>query len=189
MAFVPVLGTVGSFLTGGALAAGTVGAAVVGGVAAAGVTAGVVSTVKSVKSAKAASATAVQVAQAQVQQQQVAATRQRRQAVRSFIRRRSQLRAAAAAGGIQGSGVAGGLASLSSQFGANLGFGTQMGALSSQITTLSGLQATQQAQSGMYSNIASLGFGLAGGAFKYGNQLVDAFPDQLIGPMQGPMRA
>jgi len=30
--------------------------------------------------------------------------------------------------------------------------------------------------------------GLAGGALKYGNQLVGAFPDQLIGPMQGPMR-
>ena len=163
MAFVPALGAailVGVGAT--ALAGSAVATTLVGGAVVAGATAGVVGTVKSVKSAKAASATAVQVAQAQVQQQQVAATRQRRQAVRSFIRRRSQLRAAAAAGGIQGSGVAGGLASLSSQFGANLGFGAQMGALSGQITTLSGLQSTQQAQSGMFSNIASLGFGLAG---------------------------
>ena len=174
---------------GTAVGASIAGSALLGGAAVAAGAVGTVAAVKSVKSSKAAARTAVSVAEAQVQQQQVAATRQRRQAVRSFIRRRSQLRAAAAAGGVQGSGVAGGLASLSSQFGANLGFGTQMGALSSQITTLSGLQATQQAQSGMYSNISSLGFALAGGAFKYGNQLVDAFPDQLIGPMQGPMRA
>ena len=87
--------------------------------------------------------------------------------------------AAAAAGGIQGSGVAGGLASLSSQFGANLGFGAQMGALSGQITTLSGLQSTQQAQSGMYGNIANLGFGLAGAGIKFGSKAGD-FVDTRI---------
>ena len=43
-----------------------------------------------------------------------------------------------------------------------------MGALSGQITTLSGLRSTQQAQSGMYSNLASLGFGLTGAAIKFG---------------------
>jgi len=173
---------------GTALGASIAGSALLGGAAVVAGAVGTVATVKSVKSSKAAAQTAVSVAQAQVQQQKVAATRQRRQSVRSFIRRRSQLRAAAAAGGIQGSGVAGGLASLSSQYGANLGFGSQMGALSGQITTLSGIQATQQAQSGMYSNIASLGFGLAGAGMKYGDQLVGAFPDQLIGPMYGPMR-
>jgi len=174
MAFVPALGA--AILGAGAT---TAAATVVGGIVTAGAVAGTVATVKSVKSAKAASATAVQVAQAQVQQQKVAATRQRRQAVRSFIRRRSQLRAAAAAGGIQGSGVAGGLASLSSQFGANLGFGAQMGALSGQITTLSGLQSTQQAQSGMYGNIANLGFGLAGAGIKFGSKAGD-FVDTRI---------
>jgi len=174
---------------GTALGASIAGSALLGGAAVVAGAVGTVATVKSVKSSKAAAQTAVSVAQAQVQQQQVAATRQRRQSVRSFIRRRSQLRAAAAAGGIQGSGVAGGLASLSSQYGANLGFGSQMGALSGQITTLSGIQATQQAQSGMYSNIASLGFGLAGAGMKYGDRLVGSFPDQLIGPTYGPMRA
>ena len=159
------LATVGG-LVGGTAAAG---AAIVAGPV------GTVAAVKSVKSSKAAARTATSVAQAQVQQQKVAATRQRRQAVRSFIRRRSQLRAAAAAGGIQGSGVAGGLASLSSQYGANLGFGSQMGALSGQITTLSGIQATQQAQSGMYSNISSLGFGLAGASIKYGGEIDEFF--------------
>ena len=182
MAFVPALGAA---ILGGvgatALAGSAVATTLVGGAVVAGATAGVVGTVKSVKSAKAASATAVQVAQAQVQQQQVAATRQRRQAVRSFIRRRSQLRAAAAAGGIQGSGVAGGLASLSSQFGANLGFGGQMGALSGRITTLSGLQSTQQAQSGMYSNIASLGFGLAGAGMKFAPQ-IGQFGEDMMPP-------
>ena len=164
---------IGVSAAGAALTLGAVGAA-----------AGVVSTVKSAKSAKAASATAVQVAQAQVQQQKVAATRQRRQAVRSFIRRRSQLRAAGAAAGVQGSGVAGGLASLSSQFGANLGFGSQMGALSGQITTLSGIQATQQAQSGMYGNIASLGFGLAGASARFGPDLVPFL--EGLGPSSNP---
>ena len=165
MAFVPALGA--AILGAGATTA------------AATVVAGTVATVKSVKAAKAASATAVQVAQTQVQQQQVAAARQRRQAVRSFIRRRAQIRAAAAAGGIQGSGVSGGLASLSSQFGANLGFGAQIGALSGQITTLSGLQSTQQAQSGMYSNRANLGFGLAGAGMKFGSKVGD-FVDTRI---------
>ena len=162
MAFVPALGAA-------ILGAGTsvAAATVVGGIVTAGAVAGTVATVKSVKSSKAAARTATAVAQTQIQQQKVAATRQRRQAVRSFIRRRSQLRAAGAAAGVQGSGVAGGLASLSSQFGANLGFGAQMGALSGQITTLSGLQSTQQAQSGMFSNIASLGFGLAGAGMKF----------------------
>jgi len=169
--FTPILGAIGS-----ALGASIAGSAVLGGAAVVAGAVGTVATVKSVKSSKAAAQTAVSVAQAQVQQQKVAATRQRRQSVRSFIRRRSQLRAAAAAGGIQGSGVAGGLASLSSQYGANLGFGSQMGALSGQITTLSGIQATQQAQSGMYSNIASLGFGLAGAGVKYGDQLDGMLP-------------
>ena len=180
MAFVPALGAT---ILGGAGAAGLATSAVastlVGGAVVAGATAGVVGTVKSVKSAKAASATAIQVAQAQVQQQKVAVTRQRRQAVRSFIRRRSQLRAAAAAGGIQGSGVAGGLSSLSSQFGANLGFGSQMGALSSQITSLSGLQATQQAQSGLYSNISSLGFGFANAGIRFAPQIGQLGVDQF----------
>ena len=55
-----------------------------------------------------------------------------------------------------------------------------MGALSGQITTLSGIQATQQAQSGMYSNIASLGFGLAGAGMKFGGGIGDAVDTRIM---------
>ena len=73
---------------GTAVGASIAGSALLGGAAVVAGTVGTVAAVKSVKSSKAAAQTAVSVAEAQVQQQKVAATRQRRQAVRSFIRRR-----------------------------------------------------------------------------------------------------
>lgn len=147
------LATVGSVVGGGALA----GAAIVGGA-----TLATVGTVKSVKSAKAAAGAARSAAETQVKVQKAAETRQRRTAIRSFLRTRSRLSAAAAASGVQTSAAAGGLGSLSSQFGANLGFGAQISSLNQQITALSGIQSTQTALSGMYGNIAQFGMNMIG---------------------------
>jgi len=145
---VPVLAAIGS------------GSAIVGGVVAAGGIAAVAGTVKSVKSAKAAAGAARSAAETQIKVQKAAETRQRRTAIRSFLRTRSRFASAAAASGVQTSAAAGGLASMSSQFGANLGFGGQISSLNQQITALSGIQSTQTALSGMYGDIAGLGFNL-----------------------------
>jgi hypothetical protein len=145
MAFVGVLG---SALTGGALAAGTIGAAAVGGTVIAGATAGVVGTVKSVKKAEAAAVSARQATQVQIVQQQQQAIRQRRSAVRSSVIARAQAQQAAQTRGVgTSSGALGGLASLSSQLGANLGYGSMMSGLGQQFTALSGLSAQQSADS------------------------------------------
>lgn len=165
------LATIGGVVGGGALA----GAAIVGGA-----TLATVGTVKSVKSAKAAAGAARSAAETQVKVQKAAETRQRRTAIRSFLRTRSRLSAAAAASGVQTSAAAGGLGSLSSQFGANLGFGAQISSLNQQITALSGIQSTQTALSGMYGNIAGFGLnmlgraGTIGGMFPAGDPVTNA---------------
>ena len=166
MAFVGALGTA---LTG--LAAGSVGATVAGGVVLAGATAGVVSTVKSVKKAEAAATSAKQATQVQIVQQQQQATRQRRSAVRSSIIARAQAQQVAQARGVGvSSGSLGGLASLSSQLGANLGYSSMMSGLGQQFTALSGLSAQQSADSAKFGAIADIGFGLARGAVSYGSK-------------------
>ena len=175
MAFLPALGA--ALVGGGAAAAlGTVGTAVVGGVAVAGATAAAVGTVKSVKSAKAASVAARSAAETQVRVQKAAETRTRRASIRNFLRTRSRFASAAAASGVQTSAAAGGMASLSSQFGANLGFGGQISSLNQQITALSGIQNTQTALSGMYGNIAGFGLSVMGRAGMIGGGISSMFP-------------
>ena len=152
MAVFTTLAAIG--LTGGALVA--TGAAVYG------TTAAVVSTKKSVKAAEAASTTAAQATQVQIQQQKETATRQRRSAVRSSIIARSRGQQIAQQRGVAtSSGFLGGISSLSSQLGANLGFGSMMSGLGQQFTGLSGLAAQQTAQSQRYGAIASTGMQLA----------------------------
>jgi len=164
MAFV---GALGSALTG--LAAGSIGATVVGGTVIAGATAGVVSTVKSVKKAEAAATSAKQATEVQIVQQQQQATRQRRSAVRSSIIARAQAQQVAQTRGVAlSSGSIGGLGSLSSQLGANLGYSSMMSGLGQQFTALSGLSAQQSADSSKFGAIANIGFGVAKGAVTYG---------------------
>ena len=146
---VPVLTAIGGVVGGGAVA---------GGVIAAGATLATVGTVKSVKSAKAAAGAARSAANEQIKATKLAASRKRRQSIRSFLAQRASLAAATRASGIETSAAAGGLGSMSSQFGANLGFSGQMTGINQNITRLSGIQSTQTAMSGMYGNIA--GFGL-----------------------------
>ena len=179
MAFVPaigsaVLGTVGA----STLAASTVASAVVGtAVVGAGV-AGVASTVKSVKAAKSSAQAAQQAAQTQVRIQQQQVAQQRRQSIRRSIIARSQLRSRAQAAGLQGSSaVAGGLGSISSQLGTNLGFGGMLSGLGQRYTSLTGQANYLSSQSQMFGSMANLGFsvfqggmGLAGqGGFQIGD--------------------
>lgn len=98
--------------------------------------------------------------QQRIQQQQV--TRQRRQAIRANIMRRSQLQAQAQAMGVAGTSmVSGGLSGLSSQLGANLGYGSMMSGLGQQYTGLTAQAAQLGAQSQLYGTIGSIGFGVA----------------------------
>jgi len=127
-------------LVGGAIVAGTVG--VVGGV------------VASNKAGRAAQAAALR----QERAQQLQARRQRRAAIRQNILASARARASAqSAGTATSSGLQGGVGAGRSQLGAELGFGTQMSGLSSEISAFQG-----QAQK--YKDISDLGFKVAGTA-------------------------
>ena len=166
MAVFTTLALATSLSTVGVIAAGT---------AIYGATAGVVSTVKSVKKAEAAATSAKQATDVQIVQQQQQATRQRRSAVRSSIIARAQAQQAAQARGVGvSSGSLGGLASLSSQLGANLGYGSMMSGLGQQFTALSGLSAQQSADSAKFGAIADIGFGLARSAVSSGPGAAEA---------------
>ena len=107
------------------------------------------------KSAKAQKAAAGK----QVEMQQQQAARERRSAIRANIVRRAQLQAQAEAAGVAtSSGALGGQTSLSSQLGANLGFGSMMSNLSQQYTQLTAQAADYSARSQMGSAIGNLGF-------------------------------
>ena len=105
------------------------------------------------------------------QQQQAVATRKsRRQGIREAqIRRAQSIASAQGAGGLQSSAAAGGIGSLGSQLGAELGFSTQMSNLSRDI-------GTARSKAEMFGGIAQLGalgyqYGSAAGAtFGGGNK-------------------
>lgn len=139
---------------------GTIGF-LVGGPAGAAIGAGAGATVKSMEAAQAAAGYQRQAMQAQATMQQQQALRQRRSAIRSSILARSQMRAQAQAlGTFDTSGFAGGLGSISSQLGANLGFGSMMSGLGEQYSQLSMAAVQQQGQAALYGSIADIGFGL-----------------------------
>ena len=139
--------------------AGTIGLAF--GPAGAAIGAGVGATVKSMEAAQAAAGYQRQAMQAQATMQQQQALRQRRSAIRSSILARSQMRAQAQAlGTFDTSGFAGGLGSISSQLGANLGFGSMMSGLGEQYSQLSMAAVQKQGQAALYGSIADIGFGL-----------------------------
>lgn len=135
------------------------GAAVAGTVAVAGVAAGVQEQKRATSIARQSAAVQRQAAETQITMQKQAATRQRRSAIRASLIARSQARQRALAAGVADSSmVAGGLSSLSSQLGANLGFGSMMSGLGQQYTGLS-------AQAAQLSGEAQLGFAQAGTFF------------------------
>lgn len=126
-------------------------------------TAAVVSTKKSIDSSKAAVATAQKATEVQIKQQKETATRQRRSAVRSSIIARARGQQVAQQRGVAtSSGFLGGISSLSSQLGANLGFGSMMSGLGQQYTGLSGLAASQSADAQRYGAMANTSMQMLG---------------------------
>lgn len=126
-------------------------------------TAAVVSTKKSIDASKAAASSAEKATQVQIQQQKETATRQRRSAVRSSIIARARGQQVAQQRGVAtSSGFLGGVSSLSSQLGANLGFGSMMSGLGQQYTGLSGLAASQSADAQRYGAMASTSMQMLG---------------------------
>lgn len=90
-------------------------------------------------------------AKANERQQNLATSRQNRSAIREAqIKRAQALNTASQVGAGTGSGISGGVGSLSSQLGSGLGFSSQMSALSTQITKY-------QKQASLWGDIAGLG--------------------------------
>ena len=90
----------------------------------------------------------------QERQQQVATRRSRRQAIRQAqIARANAISAGANLGGLFGSSLQGGVSSLSSQLGSEMGFSTQMSGLSRDISSA-------QRSAARWGAISQLGFGL-----------------------------
>jgi hypothetical protein len=148
---------IGTAVGASAAAAAATGAAIVGTAVAVG------GTVVSMQSAQASARAQRQAAQRQIRMQQAEAARQRRGAIRQSILARAQARTVAATTGqVAGTGFLGGMASLTSQLGANLGYGTMMSGLGQEYTALSGQAAYLASRSQMAEAIAGLGFGMVG---------------------------
>lgn len=113
-------------------------------------------------------------AKLQQQQQTLAARRDRVRAVRQAQIARAQATASAAgSGSLASSGVAGGVGSISSKLGAELGFSTQMSALSRDITRAEG-------KARMGSGIAELGgLAMSWGASRRSESSSQGIPDFL----------
>jgi hypothetical protein len=98
----------------------------------------------------------------QEQQQEAQASRERRGAVRrGLIARARAANVAATTGMADTSAFLGGSGALSSQVGANLGYGGMMSGLSQDITRLSGLASRAEGQAQLYGQIANLGMQFA----------------------------
>lgn len=127
-------------------------AAVIGAVATVG------STAASISATRKATKAQVGIAREQQKQQEVAYRRQQRAAIREAQIRRSQGMATAQASGVVGSSLTGGgMASIGSQAGSALGFGTQLSGLSSNITNLGVRAANFTQQANMFGSIAQIG--------------------------------
>lgn len=127
-------------------------ATVAGGVAAVG------GTIASISAQRQAQRAAQKRADLEKQQQALATRRSRRQAIREAqIKRAQTIATAQSAGGLEGSAIAGGTGSLSSQLGESLGFSSQMSGLSRAITDQSTAISSAQTRSGLASGFAGFG--------------------------------
>jgi len=116
-----------------------------------------------------------QAAQVAQQQQRQQASQQRRQSVRAMVSQRSRMRAQAQSLGVSGGSAAlGGMSSLSSQFGANLGYGSMMSGLSQQYSGFTGQAAQFGAQAQLGAGIS----GLSSQLYGYGQNYMAANPQQ-----------
>jgi hypothetical protein len=92
--------------------------------------------------------------------QEVASSRERRQAIRQFQIQRAQTSTIAQASGAMGSSsVMGGMSGLGSQLGSGLGFQGQMTALSQQYAGYAQRASTMNALAGIGGGMMSYGFG------------------------------
>lgn len=106
---------------------------------------GAIGTIASASAARKAS-------KAQQRQETLSTRRSQRQAIREAqIRRAQTLASAEGFGALEGSGVQGGVSSLSSQLGSTLGFSSEMSGLSRRITKY-------RSQAETYGALAGLGF-------------------------------
>ena len=125
-------------------------------------------------------------ARVQARQQQAQAARERRGAIRQSILARAQARTVAATTGqVAGTGFLGGMASLTSQLGANLGYGTMMSGLGQEYTALSGQAAYLASRSQMAEAIAGLGFGMVGRSGQIGQFVSGLTPAPTGSPLGG----
>jgi hypothetical protein len=140
--------------------AGAVGGATLFGSAAlagAAITAGAGAIGYSINQAEKGASAQRAAAQTQVRMQQQQVARQRRQAIRGSIIRRQQARAQAQALGVADTSMlAGGLTGLSSQLGANLGFGSMMSGLGQQYTGLTAQAAQFQGRSSLFGQFGQM---------------------------------
>ena len=121
--------------------------------------AAVYGTAASVSAANKATRATQAAAAAQRQAAVVQANRERRQSIRSMLIARASSVNAANVAGLQGSSAAGGgIGSISSQFGTNLGFGSQMSGLSQNIFNYQQSALGYQSRSQLFGAIGNLGF-------------------------------
>ena len=143
--------------------------------AAVGSAAAVYGTVKGVEASKDAAKAQEEMAEAQRKQQQLAAARSRRQAIREAQIARARAMTSAYGTGVgQTSGSQGGIGSIGSQLGSNLGYASQQTALSQSIYSsskdyASAVQTGQRAQA-----IGQIG----GTAASYGFKGLDSYATQ-----------
>lgn len=128
----------------------------------------VIGTVASVVGTVASISSSNRAARARRQQETLTRRRTSRQAIReSQIRRAQAVSTARGAGAGVSSGASGGIGSLTSQVGEQLGYASQYSALSNIVTT-------QMARADMWSGVANLG----GGLMSYGMAAGGKFPWQ-----------
>ena len=148
---------------------------------------GIDQSIKSSKKAGAAARSARSATEVQIKQQKETAKQARRSAVRSSIIARSQGTVGAQASGTQSSsGFLGGMSSLTSQLGSNLGFGSMMSGLGENYTALSGLAAQQSAESAMFGAKANLGFNVMNTAMKFSSGATEVFKNTKLKGRSSP---
>ena len=119
--------------------------------------------VKAVKESEKARSAQQQAAATQRKAEKARATQSQRRANREVLIRRAQAKAQAEAlGGRGGSAIAGGISSLSSQFGSAVGFAGQMSGLSQDINMFQAQAASSAARSEMFGSLSGT-FGNLGG--------------------------
>lgn len=118
------------------------------------------------------------VQKSQEQQQEVASRRERMQAIRETqVRRAQAVMTSVGAGSQESSAAEGGIGSLSSQLGTQMGYGSQMTGISRDISAASGRQS-------MWGAVGSLGMTAFNGAGGFNNPMF-AGGGQQANPFQG----